>query len=111
MQRTKKQKKETTKKTFRWRKNLKKWTDTLFSKRLLSNPSLMTNAELSKALEEHQEWRTGHGKYGWTTDPINERAETEPPFSPSVLSNLLNETIARLRISGDLAMGRHKDHV
>lgn len=111
MQRTKKQKKETTKKTFRWRKNLKKWTDTLFSKRLLSNPSLMTNAELSKALEEHQEWRTGHGKYGWTTDPINDRSETEPPFSPTVLSNLINETIARLRISGDLAMGRHKDHV
>lgn len=111
MQRIKKQKKETTKKAFHWRKNLKNWTDTLFSKRLLSNPSLMTNSELSKALEEHQEWRTGLGKYDWTKDPIKERAETEPPFSPSVLSNLINETIARLRIGGDLAIGRYKDHV
>ena len=111
MQRTKRQKKATTKKAFHWRKNLKNWTDTLFCKRLLSNPSLMTNAELSKALEEHQEWRTGYGKYAWETDPIKERAETEPPFSPTVLSNLINETIARLKIGGDLALGRYKEHV
>lgn len=111
MQRTKKQTKAPAKKAFHWRKNLKNWTDTLFNKRLLTNPSLMTNVELSKALEEHQEWRMGHGKYDWTTDPIKERAETEPPFSPSVLSNLIMETIARLKIGGDLAMGRYKDHV
>lgn len=111
MQRTKRQKKETAKKAFHWRKSLKKWTDTLFDKRLLTNPSLMTNAELAKALEEHQEWRMGYGKYAWTTDPIKARAEVEPPFSPAVLSNLINETITRLKIGGDLAMGRYKDHV
>ena len=111
MQQTKKKYKPTSKKSFYWRKNKKKWTDTLFDSKLLTNPSLMTNAELAKALEEHQRWRLGEGKYFWREDPIKENAETDSPFSPSVLSNLIMETIARLKIGGDLAMGRFKDHV
>ena len=111
MQQTKKKYKPTSKKPFYWRKNKKKWTDTLFDSKLLTNPSLMTNAELAKALEEHQVWRTASGKYHWEEDPIKENAESESPFSPHVLSNLIMETIARLKIGGDLAMGRFKGHV
>ena len=94
-----------------WRMDKSKWTDTLFNRKLLANPSLMTNIELSEALKEHQEWRMASGKYHWEEDPIKENAEGEPPFSPHVLSNLIMETIARLKIGGDLAMGRFKDHV
>ena len=111
MQQTKKKTKSTSKKSFYWRTNKKKWTDTLFDSKLLTNPSLMTNAELAKALEEHQEWRRGEGKYFWKDDPIKEKSETDAPFSPAILSNLIIETIARLKIGGDLAMGRFKDHV
>ena len=96
---------------FFWRKKSNKWTDTLYAKKLLLNPSLMTHAELAKALEEHQEWRRGEGKYFYKEDPIKEKAEIESPFSPAILSNLIMETIARLKIGGDLAMGRFKDHV
>ena len=111
MQRPQKTAKPISKKSYPWRKNKKKWTDTLFESKLLSNPSLMTNAELAKALEEHQEWRRGEGKYFWKDDPIKEKAESDAPFSPAILSNLIMETIARLKIGGDLAMGRFKDHV
>ncbi|MBO6031818.1 MAG: hypothetical protein J6Q22_10295 [Prevotella sp.] len=111
MKRNKNTTNNVSKKEYPWRKNKKKWTDTLFECKLLSNPSLMTNSELAKALEEHQEWRMGIGKYFWKDNPINEKAETDSPFSPSVLSNLIMETIARLKIGGDLAMGRFKDHV
>ena len=111
MQQTKKKSKPTSKKSFYWRTNKKKWTDTLFDSKLLTNPSLMTNAELAKALEEHQECRRGEGKYFWKDDPIKEKSETDAPFSPAILSNLIIETIARLKIGGDLAMGRFKDHV
>lgn len=94
-----------------WRKTKSKWTDTLFEKSLLVNPSLMTNSELAKALEEFQTWRTGTGKYLWDPDSVKEGAETECPFSAHVLTHILWETISRLQISGNLAMGRYKDHV
>ena len=80
MQQTKKKTKSTSKKSFYWRTNKKKWTDTLFDSKLLTNPSLMTNAELAKALEEHQEWRIGEGKYFWREDPIKESAEIDATF-------------------------------
>lgn len=95
--------KKTSQKKFAWRKNPKVWTDTLFDKKQLSNPALMTNIELATALEEHQMWRTSQGKYDWKEDPIKEGKENDPPFSPKVLSNLIWETIARLKISGELA--------
>lgn len=98
-------------KKFPWRKNPKQWTDTLFEKKLLQNPSLMTSHELADALEEHQAWRTSYGKYFWDKDPVKENAEAEPPFSPMVLSNLVWEAITRLRISGDLHLGRLKANV
>lgn len=111
MKRKTKSKCDSSKKVLPWRIKKNKWTDTLFDSKLLVNPSLMTNAELARAIEEHQEWRTASGKYHWEEDPIKENAESEPPFSPHVLSNLIMETIARLKIGGDLAMGRFKGHV
>lgn len=108
---TKKRAKATSKNSLPWRKNKNKWTDTLFDKKLLSNPSLMTHCELARALEEHQEWRKGAGKYMWEEDPFKENAEVEEPFSSGVLSNLITEAIVRLKIGGDLAMGRLKSHV
>lgn len=90
-----------------WRKNMREpWVDTLFDRRLLDNPALMTNDELATALVEYQEWRRGKGKYHWDNDPIEEKAEVSPPFSPEILGRLLDETIARLEIVGDLTMGR-----
>lgn len=103
--------KRTSRPTLYWRKQKSQWTNTLFDKKLLTNPSLMTNTELAKSLEEYQEWRSGEGKYFYKENPIKEKAETEPPFSPAILSNLIMETIARLKIGGDLAMGRFKNHV
>ena len=91
-----------------WRKIASRWTDTCFEKKLLDNPSLMTNIELATALEEHQMWRTSQGKYNWNEDPANDGWEIEPPFSAKVLTNLVIEAIARLKISGDLALGRYK---
>lgn len=69
----------------------------------------MTNTELAMTLEEHQLWRKGLGKYDWG-DSVEamRKAEKDTPFSPEILSNLLMETIARLRIIGDLVEGRFK---
>ncbi len=103
--------KKTKKKAIRaypWRIQKNKWTDTLFEKRLLENPSLMTHHELASALEEYQEWRSGNGKYFWKEDPIKEEAEIEVPFSSHIVTNLLWETITRLRIGGDLSLGRFR---
>ena len=111
MRTTKPKKSVSKKKLFPWRKNPKKWTDTLFEKKLLQNPSLMTSHELADAIEEHQSWRTSYGKYLWEKDPIKENAESEPPFSPMVLTKLIWEAISRLRISGDLHIGRLKRNV
>lgn len=91
-----------------WRKNKKKWTDTLFEKKLLANPYLMTNSELVRALSEYVMWWSSEGKYYWQKDPVKEGAEEQCPFSPRVLKNLFYEAIARLKICGDLAMGRFK---
>ena len=103
-----KQKKKCSHQNLPWRKNKKKWTDTLFPKTLLSNPSLMTSTELSEALEEHHRWRIGQGKYHWEEDPIKEKAETEAPFTAKVLSRIMTEAIVRLKIIGDIAEGRYK---
>ena len=91
-----------------WRKNKKIWTDTLFEKKLLANPSLMTSSELVQALSEYLMWWSSKGKYDWQEDPVKEGAEEQCPFSSRVLTNLFHEAIARLKISGDLAMGRFK---
>ena len=104
----KKTPKEQKKAKFPWRKDKGKWTDTLFGKSLLQNPSRMTNSELAESLEEYQLWRVGEGKYYWEADPIAEQAEMDAPFSPRVLSNLMMEAIARLKIIGDLTEGRFK---
>lgn len=111
MKRKNKSKCNSSKKVLPWRIKKNQWTDTLFDSKLLENPSLMTNAELARAFEEHLEYRKASGKYHWEEDPIKENAESEPPFSPHVLSNFIMETIARLKIGGDLAMGRFKNHV
>ena len=103
-------KKGKSKKSLPWRKNQKKWTDTLFDKRLLQNPALMTSAELAKAIEEYLEWHKGIGKYDWKDDPIEEGAEIEMPFSGSTWGRLLCEAMARLRIFGDLNCGRFKNN-
>ena len=108
MKPTKKRTSPNNKKKFPWRTNKEKWTDTMFDFKLLANPSLMTNLELAKALEEHQKWRTGTDKYLWEVDPIKENREIESPFSPAVLSRIICEVIVRLQIGGDLAMGRFK---
>ena len=108
MPKTRESQKKGSRKELGWRKKSGIWTDTLFEKKLLDNPSLMTNLELATAIEEHQTWRMGEGKYDYREDPIKEGAELQPPFSPKVLSRLIFETIARLKISGDLAMGRLK---
>ena len=91
-----------------WRKGKRHWTDTLFPKELLRNPSRMTNHELVEAISEHMLWRRGIGKYDWNEDPLKEGAETEPPFSPDVLTNILYEVMARLAIIGDAVSGRFK---
>ena len=101
-------KKKTPKPFYPWRSNQRKWTDTLFAKKLLTYPSLMTNTELARALEEHHRWRIGYGKYRWVEDPIREKAETEAPFTAKVLSRIMTEAIARLKIIGDMAEGRYK---
>lgn len=100
--------KKISRKKFPWRKNQKKWTDTLFAKKLLKNPSLMTNSELATALEECMMWWLARGKYDWQEDPVSEGKEDECPFSSGVLKNIFYETIARMKISGDIAMGRFK---
>ena len=96
------------KKKYPWRKNQSKWTDTLFEKKFLANPHLMTNSELVRALSEYVMWWSSKGKYDWQEDPVKEGAEEQCPFSSRVLTNLFHEAIARLKISGDLAMGRFK---
>ena len=101
-------KKKSQKTFFPWRSNQRKWTDTLFEKKLLTYPSLMTNTELARALEEHHRWRIGYGKYRWSEDPIREKAETEAPFTAKVLSRIMTEAIARLKIIGDMTEGRYK---
>ena len=108
MKTTKKSKKAAKSKlNYPWRKNPTKWTDTLFDKKLLDNPSLLTNAELVAAMQEYQEWRLSIGKYNnWKDDPFKE--ENDPPFSAVVLTKLLYEAIARLSIIGDLSTGRFK---
>lgn len=93
---------------FPWRKGKKHWTNTLLPIELLRNPSRMTNHELVAALSEHMLWRKGAEKYDWNEDPIKEGAETEVPFSASVVSKLMYEAIARLAIIGDAASGRFK---
>jgi hypothetical protein len=105
---TKKKPSDTKPKKFFWRKGKKHWTNTLFPIELLRNPSRMTNHELVAALSEHMLWRSGKEKYDWVEDPIKEGAETEPPFSPNVVTNLLYEAMARLAIIGDAVSGRFK---
>lgn len=97
-----------TRKKLPWRKIKSRWTDTLLEKKLLSNPSLMTNQELALALDEFRKWSVGTEKYDWQEDPFKEGKEDEMPFSPPVFRNIVCETIVRLKISGDLAMGRFK---
>jgi hypothetical protein len=97
------------KKKLPWRKNQSKWTDTCFSDALLKNPSLMTNNELAAAMTEQLEWSRCKGKYEWSIDPVLEGKEDEMPFSPSVYGNIQAEVIARLKIIGDLSLGRLKD--
>lgn len=99
--------KSTTKK-FPWRTVKTKWMDTMFDKRLLVNPSLMTNTELSSALYEYTLWRKGVEKYAWNEDPVKENAETECPFSAPVLGNILLEIYMRLKLIGSLSEGRFK---
>ena len=96
-------------KAMHWRKNKNVWTDTMFTKKLLRNPSLMTDVELADALFEYNEWRLGSGKYDWREDPVKECAEQEPPFSSNVLTMILAEIHARLLIGGELALGRFKN--
>ena len=93
---------------FPWRLEQSHWTDTLFDKSLLKNPARMTNTELAEALEEHNTWRRGIGKYYWVDSPLEEHAEMEMPFSPEVIGRFLDEAIARLKIIGDLTEGRFK---
>ena len=101
-------KKKTPKPFYPWRSNQRKWTDTMFQKTLLTNPSLMTNTELSEALEEYHMWRIGKGKYNWEEDPIKEKAETDVPFTDKVLRMLMTEAIVRLKIIGAISEGRYK---
>ena len=100
--------KKQTKTEFPWRLEQSHWTDTLFEKSLLKNPARMTNTELAEALEEHNTWRRGIGKYYWVDNHLKEHAEMEPPFSPPVLGLFIDEAIARLKIIGDLCEGRFK---
>ena len=111
MQRTKKTAKPISKKAYPWRKNKKKWTDTLFESKFLSNPSLMTNCEIATAMSEFQEWRSAKGKYDWREDPIKERKEDECPFSSAVWKRIMCEAIVRLKLIGELSCGRFKSHV
>lgn len=104
------QKTRISKKKYPWRKNQRKWTDTLFEKKLLANPSLMSNIELADALEEYRKWFTGTEKYDWQEDPTKEGKEDEMPLSPEVFGRIVCETIARLQIIGELTMGRFADH-
>lgn len=75
----------------------KRWTDTMFPLELLLNPCLLSHTQLADALQEHQDWRKGEGRYYWDEDPFQEGAETEAPFSPKVLSKITAEAITRLR--------------
>ena len=93
-----------------WRKNKNKWTDTLFEQKLLTNPSLMSNIELAKAMKEFQEWTKAIGKYDWNEDPFKEGKEDECPFSSAVWSRIMNEAIVRLHLIGELSIGRFKNH-
>lgn len=111
-----KKKKETCTKTankrvrkYPWRKNPKKWTDTMFEKRLLECPHLMTDSELGDALGEYNYWRMGTDKYSCKEEEFKNLAEPQPPFSPTILMFLLAEITARLKISGDLSLGRFKN--
>ena len=107
MQKTKK----TTRKKLPWRKVKGKWTDTLFDSKLLKNPSLMTNEELSFAIKEGLEWSRSLGKYNWEEDPIREGKEDEVPFSSEVWGRFLTEAMVRLQLIGELAQGRFKANV
>lgn len=100
--------KKSSKKKFPWRKGKGSWTNTLLEKKLLQNPSLMTNEELADALAEHNKWRRGEGKYHWEQDPLAEGAETEPPFSCDVLGRFVDETCARLWMMHAITLGRFK---
>ena len=89
-----------------WRVVADKWTDTCLDHRLLVNPSLMTDHELAYALEEFEVWRHGKDKYDFEVDPILEGKENECPFSPEVFTKIITEIICRLKIGGDLSLGR-----
>ena len=94
-----------------WRKNPKVWTDTLYDKKLLNNPSLMTSHELANALAEHIRWRTSQEKYDWNEDPFKEGKEEQAPFSAHIVTGFLYEAIARLAIIADTNCGRFKADV
>lgn len=96
------------KKALPWRSNPEKWTDTLFDKKLIQNPSLMTNEELSSSIKEYLEWSRAKGKYDWEVNPITEDKEEEPPFSSEVWGRIMTETMVRLQITGEIALGRFK---
>ena len=104
----KKEPKKSSKKKYPWRKVQGRWTDTLFNKKLLDNPSLMTSKELANALMEYNAWRQSKGKYMCVNDPFEEGVEVDPPFSPAVLGRLIGEAYVRLFIANNLVMGRFK---
>lgn len=108
MKKSKSKEKSSAKNSYPWRKNKNKWTDTLFEKKLLQNPSLMTNEELSFAIKEGLEWSRALGKYDWKEDPVREGKEDEMPFSSEVWGRFLTEAMVRLQLIGDLALGRFK---
>ena len=107
---TTKNKKEKTRK-LPWRKNPRKWTDTSLDKKLLINPSLMTNCELASAIAEYLRWSRGVEKYDWKYDPFEENKEDEAPFSPSFWNGMLYEVLTRLSITGEFSCGRFKSDV
>ena len=110
VKRGRKSQKKASKVNLPWRINQSHWTDTLFDKSLLKNPSRLTSTELAEALEEHNEWRRGTGKYFCYLDdnPLEDESEMEAPFSAEVLGRILDEAAIRLKIIGDLVAGRFK---
>lgn len=108
MKHSKSKVKSSAKNSYHWRKNKNKWTDTLFEKKLLQNPSLMTNEELSFAIKEGLEWSRAKGKYDWKEDCAKEGKEDEMPFSSEVWGRFLAEASVRLQLIGELSFGRFK---
>lgn len=67
----------------------------------------MTPIEVAEALEEHQRWRRGEGKYDW--DPQDPKSVHAPmPFNPKELGEIEDQAIKYLK---SIKFGKAKKHV